>query len=84
MVTAAYAASVRALIAGLATLNQQVAALHKEVEAHLGSTRPLRSSAPSPDWEVASIRRTRPADQNVCGPRGQDEDDAHAGEPCSP
>ncbi|WP_276615633.1 IS110 family transposase [Nonomuraea basaltis] len=36
VVTAAYAASVRALIAVLATLNQQVTALHKEVEAHFG------------------------------------------------
>jgi transposase len=36
MVTAAYAASVRALIAVLAALNQQVTALHKEVEAHFG------------------------------------------------
>ncbi|MGN9846482.1 IS110 family transposase [Nonomuraea sp. H19] len=36
VVTAAYAASVRALIAVLATLNQQVAGLHKEVEAHFG------------------------------------------------
>ncbi|MFB4280236.1 IS110 family transposase [Nonomuraea sp. MTCD27] len=36
VVTTAYAASARALIAVLATLNQQVAALHKEVEAHFG------------------------------------------------
>jgi transposase len=36
VVTAAYAASVRALIAVLTTLNEQVTALHKEVEAHFG------------------------------------------------
>jgi transposase len=35
-VTAAYAASVRSLIAILATLNEQVAALQQEVEAHFG------------------------------------------------
>jgi transposase len=35
-VTAAYAASVRSLVAVLDTLNEQVAALHKEVEAHFG------------------------------------------------
>ncbi|MGI5286006.1 IS110 family transposase [Nonomuraea polychroma] len=35
-VTAAYTASVRALIAILTTLNQQVAALQQEVEAHFG------------------------------------------------
>ncbi|WP_259405916.1 IS110 family transposase [Microbispora sp. H10830] len=36
VVTAAYAASVRALIAVLTALNEQVTALHKEVEAHFG------------------------------------------------
>ncbi|WP_435840197.1 IS110 family transposase [Streptomyces antimycoticus] len=36
VVTAAHAASARALIAVLATLNQQITALHKEVEAHFG------------------------------------------------
>ena len=36
VVIAAYAASVRALTAVLVTLNEQVAALHKEVEAHFG------------------------------------------------
>ncbi|MFI7709408.1 IS110 family transposase, partial [Nonomuraea sp. NPDC049480] len=35
-VTAAHAASVRALIAVLITLNEQVAALHREVETHFG------------------------------------------------
>ncbi|TDB96937.1 IS110 family transposase [Actinomadura sp. 7K534] len=35
-VTAAYAASARALIAVLGTVNQQVIAMHKEVEAHFG------------------------------------------------
>jgi transposase len=35
-VTAAYAASVRALVAVLATLNEQVAALQGQVEAHFG------------------------------------------------
>ena len=35
-VTEAYAASVRALIAVLVTLNEQVTFLHKEVEAHFG------------------------------------------------
>jgi transposase len=36
VVTAAYAASVRALVAVLATLNEQVKALHGQVEAHFG------------------------------------------------
>ncbi|MER7127302.1 IS110 family transposase [Micrococcus luteus] len=36
VVTAAYAASIRSLIAVLITLNEQVATLHKEVEAHFG------------------------------------------------
>jgi transposase len=35
-VTAAYAASVRALVAVLATLNEQIAALQGQVEAHFG------------------------------------------------
>jgi hypothetical protein len=35
-VTAAHAASTRSLIAVLVTLNEQVASLHKEVEAHFG------------------------------------------------
>ncbi|MFE3455891.1 IS110 family transposase [Nonomuraea sp. NPDC059194] len=36
VVTAAYAVTTRALTSILATLNEQVAALHKEVEAHFG------------------------------------------------
>lgn len=36
VVTAAYAASVRALVAVLATLNEQVKALQRQVEAHFG------------------------------------------------
>ncbi|MFU8853689.1 IS110 family transposase [Micromonospora sp. SL1-18] len=36
VVTAAYAASVRALVALLVTLNEQVKALHGQVEAHFG------------------------------------------------
>jgi hypothetical protein len=46
--TAAYAATVRSLTAVIATLNEQVASLQGQVEAHLAGTRTLRSTGPSP------------------------------------
>jgi transposase len=48
--TAAYAAAVRALIAVISALNEQVKALEQQVRDHFG-TRTLRSSCPSPDWD---------------------------------
>jgi len=45
----AYAASVRALVAVLVTLNEQVAILQGQVEAILGGTRTLKSCCPNPD-----------------------------------
>ena len=48
-VAAAYAAAVRSQVAVLATLNAEIASMQGEVAAHLASTRPLRSTAASPD-----------------------------------
>jgi hypothetical protein len=47
VVTAAYASSVRALVAVLTTLNEQIAILQGWVEAYLVGIRTLRSFCPS-------------------------------------
>ena len=53
-VTAAYAASVRALIAVLATLNEQIKALQGQVEAHFGQHPDAEIIRPSPAWDRSS------------------------------
>ena len=53
--TAAYAVTVRSLIALIATLNEQVKILEEQVRAHfLPGTRTLRSTSPSPAWPPSS------------------------------
>jgi transposase len=52
--TAAYAATARALIAVIATLNEQVKVLQGQVEENLAGTRTLRSTGPSPAWAPSS------------------------------
>ena len=52
--TAAYAATARALIAVLITLNEQVRGLQGQVEEHFAGTRTLRSTGPSPVWAPSS------------------------------
>ena len=53
-ITAAYAATVRSLIAVITTLNEQVKALQGQVEADFAGTRTLRSTCPSPAWDLSS------------------------------
>jgi len=53
-VTAAYAATVRSLIAVITVLNEQVKALQGQVEENLAGTRTLRSTCPSPEWAPSS------------------------------
>ena len=52
--TAAYAATVRSLIAVITTLNEQVKTLQGQVEDHFAGTRTLRSTCPSPAWAPSS------------------------------
>ena len=52
--TAACAATVRALIAVITALNEQVRTLEEQVREHFGGTRTLRSTCPSPDWDRSS------------------------------
>ena len=54
VVTAAYAATVRAHVAILATLRTQIKVMEEQVQAHLGSTRTLRSTSASPAWTACS------------------------------
>ena len=54
VVTTAYAVSVRALVALLSTLNEQVKILQGQVEEHLVGTRTLRSSCLCPEWVPSS------------------------------
>jgi hypothetical protein len=54
VVTAAYAAAVRAQTAILATLQVQIKTLQGQVEAHLAATRTRRSTCPSPAWAAFS------------------------------
>ena len=49
-ISAAYAVTVRSLIAVITTLNEQVKALQGQVEEHFGRHRTLRSTGPSPAW----------------------------------
>jgi len=53
-VTAAYAVTVRSLIAVITTLNEQVKSLQGQVEADFAGTRTLRSTCPSPAWDPSS------------------------------
>jgi transposase len=53
-VTAAYAVTVRSLVAVITVLNQQVKTLQGQVEADLAGTRTLRSTCPSPAWDLSS------------------------------
>ena len=53
-ITAAYAATVRSLIAVITTLNEQVKTLQGQVEAIVAATRTLRSTCPSPAWDPFS------------------------------
>ena len=53
-ITAAYAATVRSLIAVITTLNEQVKTLQGQVEADSAATRTLRSTCPSPAWDPFS------------------------------
>ena len=69
-VAAAYAVTVRALIAVITTLNEQVKVLEEQVGAHFAGTRTLRSTCPSPEsgrfpvpGSSASSATTRPARQ---------------------
>ena len=52
--TAAYAATARALIAVIVTLNEQVKSLQGQVEENFAGTRTLRSTGPSPAWALSS------------------------------
>jgi hypothetical protein len=52
--TVAYAATVRSLVAVIATLNEQVKALEGEVGNILAGTRTLRFTCPSPAWARSS------------------------------
>jgi transposase len=52
--TAAYAATVRSLVALLLTLNEQIKVLEEQVREHLAGTRTLRSTSPSPAWQPFS------------------------------
>ena len=54
-VTAAYAVTVRSLIAVIAALNVQVKILQGQVEADLAGTRTLRSTGPSPASAPSSV-----------------------------
>jgi hypothetical protein len=53
-VTAAYAVTVRSLVAAITVLNKQVKTLQGQVEADLAVTRTLRSTCPSPAWDPSS------------------------------
>ena len=53
-VTAAYAVTVRALIAVITSLNEQVKVLEEQVGHILAGTRTLRSTCPSPAWDSSS------------------------------
>ena len=53
-VTAAYAVTARSLIAVITTLNEQVKVLEEQVGAHFAGTRTLRSTSPSPAWDLSS------------------------------
>src|SRR6516164_7661588 len=54
VLTAAYAATVRALIAVITALNEQVETLQGQVGSILAGTRTLRSTGRSPAWEPSS------------------------------
>jgi transposase len=58
--TAAYA-TVRSLIAVITVLDEQVKVLQGQVDAHLASTRTLRSTCPSPAWEPSSAPGCSPS-----------------------
>jgi len=53
--TAAYAATVRSLIAVIAVLNEQVKVLQGQVRKILAGTRMLRSTGPSPAWALSLV-----------------------------
>ena len=57
MVTAAYAASVRALAAILVTLNEQITALQGQVEAHFGQHPTAEIIPASPAWDRSWNRK---------------------------